>query len=653
MKYSIILIPILILSASNLAVAAPTEANLFWTGNNQSAQSTLSNWSTSATEILTPSSVDWGNTVIGHMDFSESGKSGFINQNTTDLTIKGIYWGSFENVSASTLFHIYQGGSNGSITVTDGITLDMSEDTPYGNEVRIRRRNGSGTYDVTVGDLYIAQGGGIISLGTDSTGEFLTDLTLTGDILANNGTVNIVTNSFSMDMGKTVTLNNSAMNFKFGKIDTNGTPITPQWASVNMTENDFYVSGKSTLFYGVSHQDRAQGDILLGNVYLTSSDATLDLNLYSDEEYMRSIKNISMQEGVSGAVGSYVYIKTNDYNIDVAAIDKGFQTFQYAADVTVWGDFVDSFTTAAGDKSFITPSSLDADLRVMGTFSSQNAGGTVFSRGQGTSTYTYYFGGIADGAGRLTTSGAASDGYIDKDTGLTIIRLNGSDTYSTTSKISDTRWGSTRDENLSIAGAFSFVMEGTGTQYLRGATWYRGDTVVKSGRLYIRADNADRDKVEGTDTWGLGLVNMQGGYFGACGADSEIGTTYVKALQFAGGTLAVDFAGSSCDLISIVTTDNIIIADSSDMLKFEFNLGEGVLEDNQYKIIAWDSSVGNLEYDLSEAQIEINGRDDLSAVLSYAQDGGINVSFVIPEPSTYAAIFGALALGFAMLRRRR
>ena len=76
-------------------------------------------------------------------------------------------------------------------------------------------------------------------------------------------------------------------------------------------------------------------------------------------------------------------------------------------------------------------------------------------------------------------------------------------------------------------------------------------------------------------------------------------------------------------------------------------------EDNQYKIIAWDSSVGNLEYDLSEAQIEINGRDDLSAVLSYAQDGGINVSFVIPEPSTYAAIFGALALGFAMLRRRR
>ena len=143
MKKLIVLIPILILSASNLTAAAPTEANLFWTGNNQSAQSTLSNWSTSATEILTPSSVDWGNTVIGHMDFAESGKSGFINQNTTDLTIKGIYWGSFENVSASTLFHIYQGGSNGSITVTDGITLDMSEDTPYGKEVRIRRRNGS------------------------------------------------------------------------------------------------------------------------------------------------------------------------------------------------------------------------------------------------------------------------------------------------------------------------------------------------------------------------------------------------------------------------------------------------------------------------------------------------------------------------------
>ena len=108
MRYSIILIPILILSASNLAVAAPTEANLFWTGNNQSAQSTLSNWSTSATETLTPSSVDWGNTVIGHMDFAESGKSGFINQNTTDLTIKGIYWGDFSIPGNAKLFHIYQ-----------------------------------------------------------------------------------------------------------------------------------------------------------------------------------------------------------------------------------------------------------------------------------------------------------------------------------------------------------------------------------------------------------------------------------------------------------------------------------------------------------------------------------------------------------------
>ncbi len=651
MKTPILSCIALLLSCGAYA-AAQTEANLFWVGNKQASTTVLSSWSTSATEVVNPTSIDWENAVIGHMDtFQDVDNSGFMSQGTQNLTIKGIYWGSFVDSTSADSFHIYQGGSNGSLTITDGITLDMSADTPSEDkEVRIRRRNGSGTYDVTVGDLYIAEGGGKITLGTNSTGEFLTNLSLTGDILANNGSIDITTNSFSMEMGKSVTLNNSSMIFRLGKSDNKEPIITPQWASVNMTENDFYIGGKSYIQYGVASDNRAQGNFTMGNIYITSSNTQLDLNIYCDQEYARSIKSISMQDGVSGEEGSYIYIKTDNYAIDVGSIESGVQTFQYAASINVYGDFVDAFS-ASGEKSFITPSSVSAILRVMGTFSSQNTNGTVFSRGQGSNNYNYYFGGIVDGAGRLTTSGAAADGYIDTDTGLTIIHLTGSDTYSTSSKISDSSWISSFSENVSTEGAFSIIKEGTGTQYIRGSTWYRGDTIVQDGRLYIRADNSGR--ASEASIWGLGWVILKGGYFGSCGADSEIGTTYIRSLSLEGGTLAVDFEGTSCDLISILGTQSVIAAASSDLLKFEFNLGEGVLTDNEYKIIAWDSSVGNLEYDLSQAQYIINGRDDVSAILSYAQDGGINVSFVIPEPSTYAAIFGALALGFALLRRRK
>ncbi len=649
-----ILLSLLLSAGCGVYAAAPTEANLFWTGHNQGDISSRSYWSTSATEVVNPTSIDWANTVIGHMDtFSDANNSGFMAQSSqlSALTIKGIYWGAFSDAASGNFFHIYQGGSNGSLTVTDGITLDMSADAPSGyKEVRIRRRNGSGTYDVSVGDLYIADGGGVITLGTGSTGEFLTSLNLNGNITANNGGFYITTNNISMSMGNTVTLNDSFMTFFLGKADSNAPIITPQWASVNMTENDFYIGGKSSITYGKDWQNRAQGDFTMGNLYITSPDAQLDLNLYSDQEYVRSIKSISMQDEVSGEAGSYIYIKTNNYAIDVGSIENGVQTFQYAASINVYGDFVDAFS-ASGKKSFITPSSVIAILRVMGTFSSQNTNGTVFSRGQGSNNYNYYFGGIVDGAGRLTTSGAAADGYIDTDTGLTIIHLTGSDTYSTSSKISDSTWISSFSENVSTEGAFSIRKEGTGTQYMRGSTWYRGDTIVQDGRLYIRADNSGR--APEASIWGLGWVILKGGYFGSCGADSEIGTTYIRSLRLEGGTLAVDFEGTSCDLISILGTQSVIDAASSDLLKFEFNLGEGVLTDNEYKIIAWDSSVGNLEYDLSQAQYIINGRDDVSAILSYAQDGGINVSFVIPEPSTYAAIFGALALGFALLRRRK
>lgn len=74
--------------------------------------------------------------------------------------------------------------------------------------------------------------------------------------------------------------------------------------------------------------------------------------------------------------------------------------------------------------------------------------------------------------------------------------------------------------------------------------------------------------------------------------------------------------------------------------------------DNGAKLIAWDSSEGMKASDFWAEDIEEAG-DVYTAKFTLADDG-LYVKYVaVPEPSTYAVMLGALALGFALYRRKK
>jgi len=111
---------------------------------------------------------------------------------------------------------------------------------------------------------------------------------------------------------------------------------------------------------------------------------------------------------------------------------------------------------------------------------------------------------------------------------------------------------------------------------------------------------------------------------------------------------------SDGDNVTIYDTVTAFIDGSGTSANNDFAVGaRGNYDDDGY--YSWQGEifrVGNgsgqiLKYANWNAFLA-NDSTELGAVAAYAHDG----FFVVPEPSTYAAIFGVVALSFAMCRRR-
>ncbi len=307
----------------------------------------------------------------------------------------------------------------------------------------------------------------------------------------------------------------------------------------------------------------------------------------------------------------------------------------------VTGDFTNNNTYGHGGYTF--RGGLDVD----GAFITNGTINMVTSITE-TTTFDYFMGAVGGtGGGRISTSPAYSKGAFN-------MTLDGTSALNGKAKfygvIADVESNDTADTIAGYGDNYKVSLtidssDGTLVQYLYRGASIRGDTVITSGTLMASSDATSQ--VGGQ--YFSRVVLEEEGALGACGNGTEIGEMKMTTLDWSGGAILVDVSGASADKLTL-TGDFLKNAAG----KLEFVFDGDVLGGTYYQIMGWGAD-GTVEFLESDFTADLGGTNALSAQFELDREGGhgLWVSFVIPEPSTYAAVFGAIALVMALRRRRK
>ncbi len=194
------------------------------------------------------------------------------------------------------------------------------------------------------------------------------------------------------------------------------------------------------------------------------------------------------------------------------------------------------------------------------------------------------------------------------------------------------------------------------SQYLLGANYYRGDTIIKSGNLFVTTLNGSQkgENERFNGSLYLSKVILQGGGFGAVGTAtggtnytySEVGEVRATTMEWSGGSVLVDVASASSYDKIILSGDFLHIGDGELIVDLNFMGSYEITDTDVYSVIAW---AGVSDVSADKIVVKNNKGFDLMAKIV----GNTLQISVIPEPSTYAAIFGVMALLFVLIRRKK
>lgn len=230
------------------------------------------------------------------------------------------------------------------------------------------------------------------------------------------------------------------------------------------------------------------------------------------------------------------------------------------------------------------------------------------------------------GEGTITTS-IGSEAVASKP----ILHLRNSEDQNFSGWLSESQYASSK-----------IIMEGNATQTFSGSkiAW-TGGIEVRSGTLLITG----RATESGSNV-NHGDLDMLGGQFGIlAGSDSTQGVFWMNNLNYTSGDILLNVNTSTSDMIKLDGT--IIDKGFSDGVNFILSGNLELLVDNFVKIVEWATIS-----EIADSDYHANKYGDLNAVFDSRDDGLYVMYTAVPEPATFAAFFGTIALAIAALRKR-
>lgn len=175
----------------------------------------------------------------------------------------------------------------------------------------------------------------------------------------------------------------------------------------------------------------------------------------------------------------------------------------------------------------------------------------------------------------------------------------------------------------SASGLSAFTKSGAGTFTLTGASTYTGTTTIKGGTLALGVNNA---------LFSSSSLAMSGGTLALGGHMQTLGLLTITAnsvFNFGGSGGTLTFANSSAQTWS------------------------GTLTITNYNTALNSLSFGNSGAGLTSTQLSQIRFADYGNAAGQINALGLVTPSAIPEPAAWAGIAGAVALGAAVVRRRR
>lgn len=230
--------------------------------------------------------------------------------------------------------------------------------------------------------------------------------------------------------------------------------------------------------------------------------------------------------------------------------------------------------------------------------------------------------------GGITGSGTIAA----KGTGTLKIKLTGGNVSEYTSSAAT---------SIAAGASIELTVDSPATQKFTNSAFNVSKTVVKNGALEI-AGNA-------------GAVELLGGEISSIKNLSAGDVLAMSSLSWSGGKIALNLGDGTCDSISIAGD---FTTSGTGGLVFSFTFDDIVISD------ALEASAdGKLVFDIVSAtgsttlgNTNFVFQDQAYGKYAYLFDGSkltMTLAGTVPEPATVAAILGALALAFAVIRRRK
>jgi len=533
-------------------------------------------------------------------------------------------------------------------------------------------KSGSGTLTLSGANTY--SGGTTISNGTvqfSALNNFGT-----GDITLDGGTLRWATGTTTDVSSRLAVITANA-----GTFDTNGNNVTFATALVNT--GGFSKNGAGTLTLSGANSTTALSQVNLGTLALAGATSSLTTPGIFIGSYTAASLNLTGGATLTATTNGVSVTQLGATPITIDGTGSTLTTIGYdhiygALNITGGGRLVSSDYASFG----VGGNTTALPINVTGTGSLLDVATQLSLSQTSPGVLTIGSGGTVRVGGELRLDNGVRASTLNLNAGGTL-EVGGTDGIkqsfgsnlnfsggtlkvigtALTSSVPATLSGTTTVDTNALGATWSGVLSGTGglsksgsgTLTLSGANTYTGATAVNAGSLLVTGSLANTAvsvasgaTLGGSGTF-AGLATLASG--GILAPGTSPGTiTFNAGLSLDGGSILNFELGTASDLI--VVGGGLLSGPSSGTVTLNFS-DSGGFGAGTYTLINYATATGTSNFSTGSFSLgsTIGGFNYALGLSGNTLQLTASAS-AIPEPSTYAAIFGAAALAFAMWRRQ-